>query len=72
MFTQVEYEIKACKESENGDCVDAKRTKVVIPKGGEIVYGVAHQHSAGIGAALYGQVRIHLSGCLTSVLYTLY
>lgn len=56
---QVEYAIKSCKE--NGGCVDTKRTWLVIPTGGDIVYGVAHQHSAGLGATLYGQVRINVS-----------
>ncbi|CAL9775964.1 unnamed protein product [Musa acuminata subsp. burmannicoides] len=50
---KVEYEIKSCKD--NGGCVDTKRTQLVIPTGGDIVYGVAHQHSAGLGATLYGQ-----------------
>ncbi|XP_072999667.1 uncharacterized protein [Typha latifolia] len=29
--------------------------RLVIPSGGDIVYGVAHQHTGGVGSALYGQ-----------------
>ena len=27
-----------------------------MPKGGYVIYGVAHQHTGGIGSTLYGQV----------------
>ena len=37
-------------------CIDVKVTKEVLPRGGDIVFGVAHQHSGGIGASLHGQV----------------
>ncbi|KAJ6837697.1 uncharacterized protein M6B38_119375 [Iris pallida] len=54
---KVEYQVEPCnlEEERNGKCVDTKKTTVAVPHGGEIVYGVAHQHSGGTGAALYGQ-----------------
>ncbi|KAJ6832047.1 uncharacterized protein M6B38_345290 [Iris pallida] len=54
---KVEYQVDPCDEQGfgNGGCLDIKKTKVAIPQGGDIVYGVAHQHAGGVGAALYGQ-----------------
>ncbi|XLT53333.1 hypothetical protein HN873_045937, partial [Arachis hypogaea] len=53
----VEYEVDPCNTDtkKGNDCLDVKRTRLPFPKGGYVVYGVAHQHSAGIGATLYGQ-----------------
>ncbi|KAJ4805412.1 stress up-regulated Nod 19 protein [Rhynchospora pubera] len=53
----VEYEVKECnsEERKNGDCIDTQITRLVMPHGGDIIYGVAHQHSGGAGSALYGQ-----------------
>lgn len=53
----VEYEVKECnlEENVNGDCTDTKMTRLVMPHGGDVIYGVAHQHSGGAGSALYGQ-----------------
>ncbi|TVU00117.1 hypothetical protein EJB05_54485 [Eragrostis curvula] len=54
---KVEYQVRECS-SENrakNDCVDVMATKQVLPRGGDIVFGVAHQHSGGIGASLHGQ-----------------
>uniref|UniRef100_A0A1D1XWV1 Stress up-regulated Nod 19 protein n=1 Tax=Anthurium amnicola TaxID=1678845 RepID=A0A1D1XWV1_9ARAE len=54
---KVEYEVEYCGlEGTTGDsCIDNKRTKLVMPHGGDIIYGVAHQHTGGLGSALYGQ-----------------
>eukprot|EP00262_Sarcandra_glabra_P012344 TRINITY_DN315_c0_g1_i1.p1 TRINITY_DN315_c0_g1~~TRINITY_DN315_c0_g1_i1.p1 ORF type:complete len:461 (+),score=59.37 TRINITY_DN315_c0_g1_i1:252-1634(+) len=54
---KVEYEIERCSAADlaNGRCIDTKKTSVVIPRGGDVIYGVAHQHSGGIGSTLYGQ-----------------
>lgn len=55
---QVEYQVESCSR-ENKDvngCVDVKRTSVPMQTGGYVVYGVAHQHSGGIGSTLYGEV----------------
>ncbi|RZC53783.1 hypothetical protein C5167_012644 [Papaver somniferum] len=55
---QVEYDIEAC-DSTGVDrdviCVENKKTSVVLPTGGYLIYGVAHQHFGGIGSALYGE-----------------
>jgi Stress up-regulated Nod 19 len=61
MNIQVEYEVKECNSEEkaNGDCTDMKMTRLVMPHGGDVIYGVAHQHSGGTGSALYGQVIFH-------------
>ncbi|PAL73624.1 hypothetical protein CEJ83_20035, partial [Acinetobacter baumannii] len=52
---QIEYSVEPCKASDVADngCVHTKRTSVTMPASGYIIYGVAHQHSGGIGAALY-------------------
>ncbi|KAI3952762.1 hypothetical protein MKW92_035291 [Papaver armeniacum] len=56
---KIEYDVEACdhRTSAGRDtiCVDNKKTSLVLPNGGYVIYGVAHQHSAGIGSALYGQ-----------------
>ncbi|MGF2531462.1 hypothetical protein, partial [Ralstonia pseudosolanacearum] len=54
---KVEYEIESCGVSgeSSNQCLDRKKASIVMPKGGYLVYGNAHQHSGGIGAALYGE-----------------
>jgi hypothetical protein len=56
-LVQVEYNIESCASgmADNG-CTDTKRTSLAMPTGGSVIYGVAHQHSGGIGIALYGEV----------------
>lgn len=59
-FLQVEYEISQCDSSTvsaNG-CIDTKRMSFNMPRGGNVIYGVAHQHSGGIGSALYRKVNM--------------
>ena len=55
---QVEYEIKPCISSDTAvnECVDVKRTNLTMPTAGYLIYGVAHQHTGGIGSTLYGKV----------------
>jgi hypothetical protein len=51
-----EYSVKSCGvsgESGNG-CLDNKRTSIVMPVGGYVVYGVGHQHTGAIGTTIYG------------------
>lgn len=48
----VEYEVKPCTNNGHG-CVDFRKKSLTMPFNGYIVYGVAHQHAGGIGAALY-------------------
>ncbi|KAH0448870.1 hypothetical protein IEQ34_022670 [Dendrobium chrysotoxum] len=54
---KVEYSVPSCDSSSeaNRECVDIRKTKVVLPHGGDIIYGVAHQHTGGVGSALYGE-----------------
>ncbi|MED6192865.1 hypothetical protein PIB30_013960 [Stylosanthes scabra] len=54
---RVEYKVDPCnsESKKDNECVDVKRTRLPMQKGGYVVYGVAHQHSGGIGATLYGQ-----------------
>ncbi|MCI31915.1 stress up-regulated Nod 19 protein, partial [Trifolium medium] len=42
---------------EGNGCVHVKRTSLPLP-GGYVIYAVAHQHSGGIGATLYGQTIV--------------
>ncbi|KAF8758129.1 hypothetical protein HU200_010644 [Digitaria exilis] len=54
---KVEYQVEECS-SENrakNDCVHVQATKQILPRGGDIVFGVAHQHSGGIGSSLHGE-----------------
>ncbi|CAO2184468.1 unnamed protein product [Urochloa humidicola] len=54
---KVEYTVEECS-SENrarNECVDVKVTKEVLPRGGDIVYAVGHQHAGGIGTSLHGE-----------------
>ncbi|XP_045825973.1 uncharacterized protein LOC123918076 [Trifolium pratense] len=54
---KVEYQVESCStdhKEENG-CVHVKRTNLPFQTGGYVIYGVAHQHSGGIGSTLYGQ-----------------
>ncbi|MED6203321.1 hypothetical protein PIB30_114357, partial [Stylosanthes scabra] len=52
-----EYKVDPCnsESKKDNECVDVKRTRLPMQKGGYVVYGVAHQHSGGIGSTLYGQ-----------------
>ncbi|KAL5223102.1 hypothetical protein ABZP36_027815 [Zizania latifolia] len=54
---RVEYQVEECSPENRirNECIDVKVTKQVLPRGGDIVYGAAHQHSGGIGASLHGQ-----------------
>jgi len=55
---QVEYQDESCSSDhkEGNGCVHVKRISVPLQIGGDVIYGVAHQHSGGIGSTLYGQV----------------
>ncbi|CAO2207428.1 unnamed protein product [Urochloa humidicola] len=54
---QTEYQVEECSSENRAkkDCVHVEATKEVLPRGGDIVFGFAHQHSGGIGASLHGQ-----------------
>lgn len=52
---KIEYEVSPCDSSTvsaNG-CINTKRKSFNMPRGGYVIYGVAHQHAGGIGSALY-------------------
>ena len=57
---QIEYEVKACESSRGSAnaCIDIKKKAFIMPKGGYLIYGVAHQHSGGVGSSLYGEVFV--------------
>ncbi|GAV82801.1 SURNod19 domain-containing protein [Cephalotus follicularis] len=66
---RIEYDVEPC--SVNGDvdgkCVDSKKLSLIMPNGGYVIYGVAHQHAGGIISTLYredGQVI-----CSSNALY---
>ncbi|XVF49490.1 hypothetical protein PTKIN_Ptkin04bG0017300 [Pterospermum kingtungense] len=63
---QVEYEVESCGDSglAKDRCVDTKRISLDMPFGGYIIYGVAHQHRAGLGFALYREDGQHLCSSL--------
>nr|XP_043616370.1 uncharacterized protein LOC122588325 [Erigeron canadensis] len=51
----VEYDVEqSTAEVTNNDYTSTRRSSVSFPTGGDVVYGVAHLHSGGIGSALYG------------------
>ncbi|XP_022134628.1 uncharacterized protein LOC111006852 [Momordica charantia] len=56
----VEYDVVAnCNNNPTNkgydECNATKRTRLMLPSGGYVIYGVAHQHIGGIGATLYGE-----------------
>ncbi|XP_057970321.1 uncharacterized protein LOC131159436 [Malania oleifera] len=53
----IEYEVELCSAASMADygCIDTKRSSLTMQTGGYVIYGVAHQHSGGIGSALYGE-----------------
>ncbi|GJU54486.1 putative stress up-regulated Nod 19 [Tanacetum coccineum] len=52
----IEYDIEqSTSVMVNNDYISTKRSSVRFPSGGDVVYGVAHQHTGGIGSALYGE-----------------
>ena len=57
-FKQIEYEVESCSAADgtNDGCIDTKRVSLTMPTGGNVIYGVAHQHTGGIGSTLYGEV----------------
>ncbi|XP_058731310.1 uncharacterized protein LOC131603078 [Vicia villosa] len=54
---KVEYQVESCSmdHKDRNGCVHVMKTSVPLQNGGYMIYGVAHQHSGGIGSTLYGQ-----------------
>ncbi|KAL3512050.1 hypothetical protein ACH5RR_024767 [Cinchona calisaya] len=50
---QVEYNVPAGVTGDGG--INTKSVSIILPTGGNVVYGVAHQHTGGIGSTLYGE-----------------
>lgn len=56
---QVEYDVEeSCSSTSTSSdgCVDNLWSMATMPTGGYVVYGVAHQHTGGLGSTLYGEV----------------
>lgn len=54
---QIEYNVDRCAtDLVDTDCIDSRQISVSLPTGGDVIYGVAHQHTGGIGSTLYGEV----------------
>ncbi|KAI4319013.1 hypothetical protein MLD38_032663 [Melastoma candidum] len=54
---RIEYDVENRFDSAGDDnsYIDSKRTELVFPASGYVIYGVAHQHSGGLGSNLYGE-----------------
>ncbi|XP_004300379.1 PREDICTED: uncharacterized protein LOC101300825 [Fragaria vesca subsp. vesca] len=52
---RVEYNVEPCStvDAVNDQCFHNQQAVITMPTGGYIVYGVAHQHTGGLGATLY-------------------
>ncbi|PIN01439.1 hypothetical protein CDL12_26049 [Handroanthus impetiginosus] len=52
----VEYEVESCPAgSANSGCTHTKALTTSLPTGGDVIYGVGHQHAGGTGTTLYGE-----------------
>jgi len=58
LYVQIEYQVEECSSGNQAknDCVHVQVAKQILPPGGDIVFGVGHQHSGGIAASLHGEV----------------
>ncbi|XP_047938374.1 uncharacterized protein LOC125186100 [Salvia hispanica] len=55
-YCKIEYGVESCGGGvEKDGCIDTKSVSFSFPVGGEVVYGVGHQHAGGVGTTLYGQ-----------------
>ncbi|CAA0811241.1 Unknown protein [Striga hermonthica] len=53
----VEYDVDSCPAdvANNGSCIHTKTATFSFPGGGDVIYGVGHQHAAATGTTLYGE-----------------
>nr|XP_028948097.1 uncharacterized protein LOC103452281 [Malus domestica] len=51
----VEYDVEESCSANSDACIDSQSSMATMPTGGYVVYGVAHQHTGGIGSTLYGE-----------------
>nr|GMD11878.1 Stress up-regulated Nod 19 protein [Ipomoea batatas]GME18977.1 Stress up-regulated Nod 19 protein [Ipomoea batatas] len=53
---KIEYSVEPCSTAAaKSGCVHTKSLSVSFPSGGDVIYGVAHQHTGGTGSTLYGE-----------------
>ncbi|KAI5070067.1 hypothetical protein GOP47_0014410 [Adiantum capillus-veneris] len=55
---QVEYHVPACSSrnmSTSTECMHMQESIMEVPIGGDVIYGVSHQHAGGVSSAMYGQ-----------------
>nr|GMC69078.1 uncharacterized protein LOC109169227 [Ipomoea batatas] len=53
---KIEYDVEPCSGAvANDKCVHTQSVSISLPSGGDVIYGVAHQHTGGIGSTLYGE-----------------
>ncbi|XP_060199216.1 uncharacterized protein LOC132627697 [Lycium barbarum] len=53
---QIEYSVESCSANgANFGCTDTKKVSVPFPTSGDVIYGVAHQHTGGAGSTLHGE-----------------
>ncbi|KAL4191960.1 hypothetical protein AMTRI_Chr06g169920 [Amborella trichopoda] len=53
---QVEYNVDSNGAPDaHGKKIHIQRTRIMIPHGGDVIYGMAHQHPNAMGCTLYGQ-----------------
>lgn len=63
----MEYDVLKSNKTTSNDSIETKKNYATISPGGYLIYGVAHQHSGGIGATVYGQVILFLQPSFTFV-----
>ncbi|GMN28504.1 hypothetical protein TIFTF001_041181 [Ficus carica] len=51
----VEYDVLKSNKTTSNDSIETKKNYATISTGKYLIYGVAHQHTGGIGATVYGQ-----------------
>ncbi|KAL8497359.1 hypothetical protein ACS0TY_020880 [Phlomoides rotata] len=52
----VEYDVESCGAGvDKNGCVHSKNASISLPRGGDVIYAVGHQHTGGIVTALYGE-----------------
>ncbi|CAH9148180.1 unnamed protein product [Cuscuta epithymum] len=55
---KIEFDVDSCSaQLPNNDelCIHTRTAISSLPIGGDLIYGVAHQHTGGVGSALYGE-----------------
>ncbi|MCD7466639.1 hypothetical protein HAX54_003550 [Datura stramonium] len=70
---QIEYEVESCSAAvANNGCIHTKKISITFPNGGDVIYGVAHQHVGGAGSTLLRKpprINFFLDTCDVDGLY---